>query len=240
MRRVSLVFLLLCALGFGAWRWRHIDRGHWENLGNDLEMRRYQVLSGAGQISIIAFRVPASHVHLVARDLLFAESWRVKAKARVAVNGGYFDAAYKAIGLRVARGRVLSPPASSAWPVFWIRQGVAHIGQVADWSAGGRASDAVQCGPRLVRAGQVQPVKAQWARRTGIGVEADGRVVVAIAQGPLLFSDWAGEWASADGLDCRDAMNLDGGGSTQMSVDAAGRRVTLDGLWPVPDSIVIR
>jgi len=240
MRRVLLFLLFFCALGYGAWRWRRVGTSHWENLGNGLEVRRYQVLSGGSRIAIIAFRVPASHVHLAGKDLLFAESWRVKAKARVAVNGGYFDTAYKAIGLRMARGRVLSPPAASNWPVFWICKGTPHIGPVADWSAGGRASDAVQCGPRLVWDGQVQPVKAQWARRTGIGIDARGRVVVAIAEEPMLFSDWAGAWADSNGLNCRDAMNLDGGGSTQMSVDAGGQRETLEGLWPVPDSVVIR
>ena len=98
----------------------------------------------------------------------------------------------------------------------------------------------MQCGPRLVVNGKTTDLKSQWGRRTGVGIEASGKVIIAVSDGELSFDDWANIWASKNGLNCRDALNMDGGGSTQMWVNSKTNPVNVRAAWSVPDAIVVR
>jgi hypothetical protein len=112
-------------------------------------------------------------------------------------------------------------------------------------------------GPLLVRAGITQDMRqsdsegfaADFGRgrhpRTALGVRADGSIVLAVVDGRqphwsvgMTIPEVAGLMAS---LGCREAINLDGGGSTTMVVggkvvnrpsDAAGERPVSD-VWLV-------
>lgn len=183
-------------------------------------------------------------------DALDASEWRRKTGAMAAINGGFFTPSGQSLGLRMSRRREKAALRAAEWGVFYVRRGSARILHTTDWKKRAQtrraqgvlvADEAIQCGPRLVVAGQTVKLKPQWARRTGIGLQSDGKVIVAISEAEMSFQAWAALWASPRGLDCRDALNLDGGGSTQISVAAAASQgVEVGGLWPVPDAVVIR
>ena len=99
-----------------------------------------------------------------------------------------------------------------------------------DWKA---MTDSVGGGPRIVKDGQAY-VTYQYERfdtsytkrhpRTAIGSTASGEVVLCVVEGRSPFSRGVtlDELATLMvGLGCREAMNLDGGGSTTMVVDGA-------------------
>lgn len=184
---------------------------------------------------------------------LNAGEWRHKTGAIAAINGGFFTASGQSLGLRMSRGREKSALRAAEWGVFYVRRGSARILHTNDWKKRAQtrraqgvliADEAIQCGPRLVVGGKTVKLKPQWARRTGIGLQSDGQVVLAISQSEMSFKAWAALWASPAGLDCRDALNLDGGGSTQIAVAPAPsstqKAVDVGGLWPVPDAVVIK
>ncbi len=208
----------------------------WTRLENGLETR---LVSWRG-VKVRAFRGAPSRVEVMSGATLDARDWLRKTGARVAINGGYFDAHGEPLGLRVHQGRKTSSLRRVDWGVFSIEAGRARIRHTRDFSSRTRPQEAIQCGPRLVVNGQTTDLKPQWDRRTGIGIDTRGRVVLAISDGPLSLADWANVFASSAGLECRDALNLDGGGSTQIAYSTPSFKGKLLGSWPVPDAIVMR
>lgn len=241
MRRF-LTFTALAALAiWGVFAFRAGGDSGWLRLENGLELRTLTHRSGLSTQTITAVRAPANRVHVGSDALLRAPDWNHKRDAVAAINGGYFDDNSKAIGLRIAEGKRTSQLYPRAnWGVFVIRDDKAAITHTRDYKGSPRTQEAMQCGPRLVVDGRVTDLKPQWARRSGIGIDADGKVILAVSDGALSFDDWAAIWADKNTLSCRDAINLDGGPSTQMSVVSDVNPVTVRGGWPVPDAILVR
>ena len=158
----------------------------------------------------------------------------------MAINGGFFDENHQSLGIRIADGRQLSDSSGSKGGVFYVQATGAHIVASTDFVANSQMTQAVQCGPRLVEHGKSQQLKSQFARRTGIGIQRDGRVVLAVADSQMSLPEWARLWASPEGLNCIEALNLDGGPSTQFSLHTETRSEDIHGGWPVPDVVVIR
>jgi len=220
-----------------------IARGNsnWQKLDNGLEMRVVTKRQGFSTTTVTAIRAYPSQVHIVTGALLRAEAWAKKTGSKVAINGGYFDEAGKPMGLRIAaRNRTNKLLSSANWGVFYIRQNPAYISHTRDYQPSKYTQEAMQCGPRLVVNGKTTDLKSQWGRRTGVGIEASGKVIIAVSDGELSFDDWANIWASKNGLNCRDALNMDGGGSTQMWVNSKTNPVNVRAAWSVPDAIVVR
>jgi uncharacterized protein YigE (DUF2233 family) len=208
-------------------------------------MRQFHALDSGGAAQVIAFRAEPGRIRVAGNapggtQQLTASQWRQRTGALVAVNGGFFDAQGRSLGVRIADGRRLARRHEADWGVFVIRNGKASIIHTRDFKSRVGVTEAVQCGPRLVVNGRLVKLKEQWARRTALGVQRDGRVIVAIADGAISFKDWATIWQSKDGFNCPNALSLDGGGSTQLSVKT--RRVTMEisGNTSVPDAIIIR
>ena len=236
MRRFLSFIALLLLMVWSVGHFRARGDTPWTQRGNGLESRTF---SWRG-VQVTAFRASPARVEVASGATLDVSDWRRKKRARVAINGGYFDEAGRPLGLRVSAGKRSSRLRSANWGVFWIQTGRAHLAHTRDFPATTRASQAMQCGPRLVVNGKATDLKPQWSRRSGIGIDRRGRVVLAVADGQLALEDWAQVFASNDGLGCRDALNLDGGPSTQISYSASKMRGEIAGGWPVPDAIVIR
>lgn len=160
--------------------------------------------------------------------------------AVAAINGGFFDERFRPLGLRVSRGHELRPLRRANWGVFLIRSGKPAIVHTRDYQPAG-VTEALQCGPRLVVNGQATQLKPQSARRACIGIDRQGRVLLAVSKGAdvdatrlarLLCAPEAG-----GGLDCRDALNLDGGPSAQLYISAGDLHLDLQGTWGVPDGL---
>ena len=233
--------LLAAVAGFGLWRRTHPSG--WVAIAPGVELRMLSASDDEGSVAVTALRAPAAKIRVLSGDNLVAPDWRARENALAAVNGGFFDPQEKPLGLIIHRSRRAGRLRHVSGGVFFIENGAAHILPVAAFArrltAGARITEALQCSPLLVTAGQVSQLKPQSARRTGIGVQPDGKVVIAVADDDIALPAWAKLWAASGGLDCRDALNLDGGPSTQLSVRAPGRRLEIVGGWSVPDVILV-
>jgi uncharacterized protein YigE (DUF2233 family) len=256
------LFVLLIIGGALWWRARVPRESGWQTIAPGVELRTFSVGAGStlgGVSQIIALRTTPSHLKIRQGALLEASKWRDKYNAVAVVNGGYFDPQNKSLGLRVCDGEKKSALHPADWGVFYIsenRSGVlqARILHTRDFkrkfpqreysrskiSRSGSITQAIQCGPRLVVNGKTTDLKPQVARRTGLGIQSDGKIVVAVCDGTLSFDTWARIWQSKDGLHCPDALNLDGGGSTQLSLQTEKKSLSVSGAWPVPDILLIR
>ena len=201
-----------------------------------------------GTVEVVAIRTSAARLRVAQASARDVSQWRKDRKAVAVINGGFFDPAGKPLGLRVSDGTKKNSLHNADWGVFFLRRDragvlrpqVMHTRDFKRQHASLKGiSQAIQCGPRLVVAGKTTDLKPQTARRSGIGIQRDGKVVIAVADGGLPFADLAQLWAKSSGLNCRDALNLDGGGSTQLSLQTSKKSLEIFGAWPVPDVITI-
>jgi uncharacterized protein YigE (DUF2233 family) len=209
-----------------------------------VELRLLRAPNSSNSSSVVALRTTPEHLSIVSGTPREADDWRQVNKALAAVNGGFFDAQDKSLGLRASGGKKLSALHGKMWGVFYTRGSknnlTARIVATNKFAWSSDIREAVQCGPRLVENGKTLKVKFQWARRTGIGIQRDGKVVVAVADSDVSLPEWAKLWAAPTGLNCRDALNLDGGPSSQLSLQTPSRRLHLRSGRAVPDAILIQ
>ena len=98
----------------------------------------------------------------------------------------------------------------------------------------------VQGIPRLLVEGKVPPLKPQIAERTAVC--AGGNIVVLVVSTKVeatAFAHFLADPPDQGGLGCRDALNLDGGPSTQLVVKLPGLALSLPGGWGVPNALVV-
>ena len=261
MRRFLFGLAVVFFIAFGVWRWRAKSVPRWEAtapsrdktmaswqvLAPDMEMRTLSLNTSSafsGAVEITALRTTPEHLKILKGETRNANQWREDGKFLAVMNGGFFDKDGKSLGLRVSNNKKANALHDANWGVFFIRKGKAGVLHTRDfkrkYDSYVNITQAVQCGPRLVVDGKTTDLKPQLARRTGIGIQRDGRVIIAVSNGTLTFSEWANLWADSSGLDCRDALNLDGGGSTQISIKTKKKSREVSGLWPIPDVVAIR
>ena len=215
----------------------------WREVSPGMRLRVLSARDGLSTARITALRFAPNRFHVATGAMLDAAQWRVKTRSIAATNGGFFDADGKSMGLRASGNKRISPLRRADWGVFVVTKSGARIVHTRDYETlrnRERVLEAVQCGPRLVVGGSVTKLKPQLARRTGLGIMRDGSVILAVADDAMTFSGWAQLWASKSGLDCRDALNLDGGGSTQMALQSDRDSFFIPGNRPIPDAIIMR
>jgi uncharacterized protein YigE (DUF2233 family) len=164
-----------------------------------------------------------------------------KAEALAAINGGFFTPEYRPLGLLIMDGKEVNPLRKADWGVFLIQENKARIIHTSEFQNERNISQALQVGPRLVVNGRELQMKKQNARRSALGVTVKNQVI-------LLNTDFTDIYAqdlarifhlpeSQGGLECRDAMALDGGPSAQMYADYKELKIDIPGGWGVPNGI---
>ena len=168
-----------------------------------------------------------------------ASALRRDLSAVAAINGGFFDEDRRSLGLRITGGRTAVPLRRGVdWGVLVVRGGRATIVHSREFKPDARIEGAIQVGPRLVAAGRPLRLKPQFARRSGIALDREGRTLtLVVSPGPIEAGRLADLLVR---LGFHSALLLDGGASTQVS--AAAGRFTLDvsGAYGVPDALVVR
>jgi phosphodiester glycosidase len=163
----------------------------------------------------------------------------VSRPAVVAVNASFFDTEGRAMGLAVDDGRVMAGGKRRTWGALVIDEKTSRIVLGAEIEDDRAHRLVVQGIPRLVVGGAIQPLKPQVAERTAVC--AAGRVVVLVVSTKVETTPFARFLAGPPdqgGLGCRDALNLDGGPSTQLVVKLPGRTLSVAGGWGVPNALI--
>lgn len=147
-------------------------------------------------------------------------------KARVCINTNFFDEEGKALGLIVSRGitqqrmhaggRVLNG-------VFQVSRDRIAISDRGGFSLSD-VLEAVQAGPVLIRDGKpVETLRDSqlFSRRAGVCVDRANRIVLYCHSSGLRGISMAElqHALAIPEIDCRNALNLDGGGSAQLYID---------------------
>ena len=158
----------------------------------------------------------------------------------VAVNASFFDKEGRAMGLAVDEGRVMASSKQRSWGALVIDGTKGRIMLGADIQDHRAYRLIVQGVPRLLVGGKVQQLKPQIGERTAVC--AEGNVVVLVVSTKAeatAFARFLADPPDRGGLGCWDALNLDGGPSTQLVVKLPALALSLPGGWGVPNALVV-
>jgi hypothetical protein len=157
----------------------------------------------------------------------------------VAINASFFDTDGRVMGLAVGEGGVMAAGKRRSWGALVISGADARIVLGSDIPEAVTHRLIVQGLPRLVIGGKVPGLKPQIAERTAV-CAAGSRVVIVVATRAetTAFARFLAEPSDRAGLGCSDALNLDGGPSTQLVVRLPGLTLSQRGGSQVPNALV--
>lgn len=220
----------------------------WRKLAPGIE---YQDLDGS-------LLTPWSHVHVFRIDLkendlslvsakdlsrqhASIEEYAQYSKALLAINGGFFDNDYKPLGLRVYNKQQHNPAKNiSWWGIFYIKNQKAYLTSASQYSPDRQIEFAIQSGPRLLVNNRIPPLKPGRAERSALGITHDGRVIVLVTDNMPLSTTELAQLMKAQPLNCENALNLDGGSSSQLRAQLDSFQLDVHGFSNVSDAVIVK
>ncbi len=158
----------------------------------------------------------------------------------LAVNAGFFDTQSKSMGLLVKDGNVLNPLRSvSWWGIFsYDKYTGARVDKPDDFQPKSSTEIAVQVGPRLVDDNHVMPLKKNDSQKTFIGITPDNQLIIGVTDMCAVdATDLANVLLKEFQL--KEALNFDGGGSTQLYAKIGGYEKEVYGVTSVANGVVV-
>lgn len=252
-RSKFLLLAFVVALHFSSIFPALADAGAWQSLAPDLErfskdggfFRFFSSEFFAVRTSLTRFNLQVVRAVDYGSQTSTAQEICRRSKASVCLNAGYFDEEARPLGLLMSRGKVLNQlhrGGATLTGIFQLaRSGPAIITRAEGPSA--LALEAVQAGPRILHEGHiVRSVElAKSSRRTGVCIDQNGRLILYVALPGVGGYPLAEVAEQLQRIGCQEALNLDGGGSTQMFISeklpggiAKGAGRSVDGKDPVP------
>ncbi|STX29393.1 Exopolysaccharide biosynthesis protein related to N-acetylglucosamine-1-phosphodiester alpha-N-acetylglucosaminidase [Legionella beliardensis] len=197
---------------------------------------------------IHAFRIDLNSNQLalvMAKDLAMkhasADEYAQHSKALITINGGFFDHNFHPLGLRINNKKQQSPLKQiSWWGVFYIKNNKAYLKNVRQFRRNKHIEFAMQSGPRLLINGQIPPLKPGRAERSALGITADGQVIILVTENTPLSTTELAQLMKAPPLNCVNALNLDGGSSSQLHAEVDSFRLNVHGFSNVSDAIIVK
>lgn len=172
--------------------------------------------------------------------------WAEAQSARVAINAGFFDPNYRALGLLIADGQIFGRTYVDLGGLFGVQSGRVQIRSLIlqPYRADEAFDQMVQSFPMLlVGDGAINDqIRDDGDRslRSVAGIDRAGRVVFLVSpRSTFSLTELAG-WLAQSDLDLDVALNLDGGTSTGMIVRAGDVWWGLNSWGEVPAVIVAR
>ncbi|KTC79784.1 hypothetical protein Lche_1804 [Legionella cherrii] len=222
--------------------------GYWRKLSPGIE---YQDLSG-GILSpwshIYAFRIDLNKNKLAlvnAKKLSLknasVDQFAEHSKALLSINGGFFDHEFNPLGLRINNKKLINPlKRISWWGIFYVRNNQAHISSLNHFKHDNHIDFAIQSGPRLLVKGKIPSLKPGIADRSALGITADGRVIILVSTNAAMTTNKLAQLLRSQPLSCVDAINLDGGSSSQLYAHIGSFLLNVHGFSNVSDAIIVK
>jgi len=184
---------------------------------------------------------------LDARDLkkstLAVKTLAEKSKALAAINANFFDTDGKPLGLVLQNGKLKNPPKNiSWWASLLLKDDQIQIERNAGAERSLKFQNGVQAGPRLVVNGKTVKLKEEFSPKSAVGIDRQGHLVLIATEGSIeinQFAQWLAKKEKSGGIGLSQAMNLDGGSSTQFFAKAGDLNLWISGFAKVPVALGI-
>ena len=242
------LFLLLFFIAIFLAPFQVYAEGHWQKLSAGIE---YQDLAG----SILA---PWSHIYVFRIDLNKNKLGIVKAKnlglknasvnqfaahskALISINGGFFDHAFNPLGLRINNKTIENPlKRISWWGIFFIKNNKAYMSSLNHFDSDNEIDFAIQSGPRLLIKRKIPSLKPGIADRSALGITEEGKIILLVTTNAAMTTTKLAHVLRAPPLSCTDALNLDGGSSSQLYAHMSSFLLNVHGYSHVSDAIIVK
>lgn len=196
---------------------------------------------------IHVFRIDLQHYQLdlvTAKDLSKRQAsineLARKSHAMLAINGGFFDSAYRPLGLRIYQQQEHNPVKHiSWWGIFLIKNQIPSIISSREYETNHQVQFAIQSGPRLIINGSIPHLRPGVAERSALGLTRRNKLIVLVTDNALITTTELAQLMKSTPLNCENALNLDGGSSSQLYARIASFRLNVHGFSNVSDAIVI-
>ncbi|MGI6681262.1 MAG: phosphodiester glycosidase family protein [Bdellovibrionota bacterium] len=223
--KICLCFLLLFSVD-------DLYAKDWFLLAPDLEMKEIPVKSnpifGSNLLfirtSLKNYQVKVIRAKEYGKKSMDVKSLALKSNAIIAINANFFDEYGKALGLVVNRGKVFNKMhrgGNTLTGVFQAnRTNIKITGRNnVDYSS---ILEAVQAGPRLVANRAILETKNSFqnSKRSGVCVDTQNRLIIFSTMDTFsgVSLDDLKKILVSDEINCKDALNFDGGGSAQIYI----------------------
>lgn len=201
---------------------------------------------------------PWSHLHVfkvdpskITFELLLAsdlqrkaasvEEWSHSGPFALIINGGFFDKNYHPLGLRVRKTTVENPFKNiSWWGIFAVQNDHPSILAAKEYNRFSKPELAIQAGPRLLIDGTIPSLKPGLAQRTALCVTKSNKIIILVSEHAALSTEELAKMLQKTPLSCWNALNLDGGSSTQLFAKIGSFSVHVPGISVVSDAIALR
>lgn len=202
------------------------------DLGNDFSSTAYALKLDPKQV-----RFQVYYEAGVARDI---DSWRIESASDIVVNGGFFTGEYRAVGRLIEDGILYGfaldyGDRSVGVPGMFtvLDDGIVNLYSMGRDQYRPRDLDiwqAIESYPMLVLPGgqpQFRQETNKFARRTAIGIDREGDVIIIVVDQPVFTLYAFSRWLAASDLELDMALNLDGGRSSGISAVTGTESVTI-------------
>ncbi len=240
---ISIIFLYTyCAKN------THAAAG-WEKLSPGIEYRDLSPNPLTPWAHIHVFRID---LHKQKLDLVTAsdlsrphasvEEIATHSNALIAINGGFFDTEYHPLGLRVGHHhRYTALKSISWWGVFYTIRKKPYLARASQYKEKIRNVDfAIQSGPRLLVNGKIPQLKPGIAERTALGITQNNQVILLVTEHAAMSTTALAELMKNFPLYCEEALNLDGGSSSQIYANVGSLHLNTRGALGVSDAVIVK
>ncbi|MFT4058395.1 MAG: phosphodiester glycosidase family protein [Legionella sp.] len=221
---------------------------NWQRLSPGIE---YQDLAGgilAPWSHIYAFRIDLNKNKLAivsAKSLALknasADQFAEQSQALLSINGGFFDHNFNPLGLRINEKRMENPIKHiSWWGIFYVKNNKAFISSMHRFHHSKDIDFAMQSGPRLLIKRKIPSLKPGDADRSALGITADGKVIILVSTNAAMSTNKLARLMRTAPLSCTDAINLDGGSSSQLYAHMGSFLLNVHSFSNVSDAIIVK
>jgi uncharacterized protein YigE (DUF2233 family) len=223
----------------------------WSKVATGVELRYEDWKSPAGDddtVTIVRFDV--RHLRLSVEyqpaHPLYMSDWMHKEQATAIINGGYFDQQNRATGLVISNGQVSGTSYSGFGGMLSVDgQGRLRLRYLAQqpYDPSEQLKQATQSAPMLVLPGGKRAkfsANAASSRRSVVAMDKQGRLLFIVSPGLVFTLDELADQLVHSDLSINVALNLDGGASTGLYVNAASQHVAIDSPAQLPIVIIVR
>ncbi|MFQ3663535.1 MAG: phosphodiester glycosidase family protein [Chloroflexaceae bacterium] len=172
-------------------------------------------------------------------------TWAERAGARVAINGGFFDADGRSVALLVHDGQFEGSSYVGQGGMFAVSpEGAVWLQSLADnpFDPAVPLAHALQGWPMLVKPGIGASYHAEdydRARRSALGLDRGGSVLLIVASAPVFTLREFSAWLAASDLELDSAVNLDGGSSSGLVVRSDSAPALVEPFVPLPIVLLV-
>lgn len=238
---IYLSFLFFINIGFATENWQRITNGI-----DYMDLAKNKAYPQWSHIHAFKVNLKVNYFDLIlAKDLqqqvASVEEFSTIDNPLIAINGGFFDHQFQPLGLRVQNYQQKNPfKAISWWGIFLIKNNQPSIIAAKNFKQNSQISFAIQSGPRLLINGKIPSLKPGVAERTALCITPSNDVIIVVTENFTLSTNELAQQLQKPPLNCNQALNLDGGKSSQVFANIGEFKVHAPGFSRVSDAVIVK